>query len=260
MGAAHAIRDLLAHPLTRGMSLDDPRTTELRLRIVRAKPLLRKIYEEWYASLAAAVPAGEGAVLELGSGAGFLGEVIPGLITSDVFECPGVQRVVDARSLPFDAGELKGIVMTNVLHHIPGPGRFFAEAARCVRPGGVVSMIEPWVTPWSSFVYRRLHHEPFDPSAPEWEFPGSGPLSSANGAMPWIIFERDRGRFESEFPQWRLGPVRPQMPLRYLLSGGISMRSLLPGFADRPLRGIASLAPGVARRCAMFAQITLHRQ
>src|SRR5262249_31802772 len=37
------------------------------------------------------------------------------------------------------------------------------QATRCVRSGGVVAMIEPWVTPWSRFVYTRLHHEPFQP-------------------------------------------------------------------------------------------------
>jgi hypothetical protein len=31
-------------------------------------------------------------------------------------------------------------------------------------------MIEPWVTPWSRFVYNLLHHEPFDPETPSWNF------------------------------------------------------------------------------------------
>src|SRR5262249_4673893 len=154
-----------------------------------------------------AVPAGEGGVLELGSGAGFLEEFIPGLITSDVFPSPGVQRVIDARALPFGAGELKAIVMTDVLHHIARPRGFLREADRCVRPGGVVSMIEPWVTPWSRVVYGRLHHEPFRPGAAEWEFPEAGPLSGANGALPWIMFARDRAVFEREFPSWKIARI-----------------------------------------------------
>jgi len=44
-------------------------------------------------------------------------------------------------------GSLRAIVMTDVLHHIPNVESFFAEAARCVRPGGVIVMIEPWLTP-----------------------------------------------------------------------------------------------------------------
>jgi hypothetical protein len=54
------IRALLAHPLTRGMDIDAPETTGLR----REKRFLRRIYQEWYAALAAAVPEGEDDVLE----------------------------------------------------------------------------------------------------------------------------------------------------------------------------------------------------
>lgn len=36
----------LAHPLTRGMNIDYPQTTALRLRVIRSKPFLRKLYEE----------------------------------------------------------------------------------------------------------------------------------------------------------------------------------------------------------------------
>lgn len=253
------VRNLMAHPLTRGMDLDDPQTTELRRRIVREKVFLRRIYEEWYTMLAAEVPGGPGDVLELGSGAGFLEEYIPGLITSDVL--PGEGRlVVDARQMPFADGALKAIVMADVLHHIPQPRRFLAEAARCVRPGGVISMIEPWVTPWSRLIYRRLHHEPFRPAAEQWEFPQSGPLSGANGALPWIMFVRDRAMLEREFPQWRIRWIQPFMPVRYLVSGGIAMRGLAPGWTFPALRALERAGGSFSRRLAMFAQVTLERR
>ncbi|HEY0514880.1 MAG TPA: class I SAM-dependent methyltransferase, partial [Thermoanaerobaculia bacterium] len=190
----------LEHPLTRGLDLDDPRTTHLRRRILAGKPFLRRIYEEWYAALAASLPPGDGPVLELGAGAGFLADFVPRLVRSEIFYVPGIDAVLDGLDLPFAAGSLRGIAMTNVLHHLPEPLRFFREAARCVRPGGVVTMVEPWVTPWSTLVYTRLHHEPFDPAATEWELAGGGPLSAANGALPWILFQRDRERFEREAP------------------------------------------------------------
>src|SRR5437763_9019528 len=91
---------LLAHPLTAGLSLDDPSTTELRKQTIFSKPFLKAIYDEWYRMLAAEVPAGPGAVLELGSGAGYCDRYISGLITSEVFCCPSVQLVVDARQIP----------------------------------------------------------------------------------------------------------------------------------------------------------------
>ena len=122
----------LAHPLTRGLDINDPSVTHLRGRIIQEKPFLRKIYQEWYTAIATALPAGNGPVLELGSGAGFMNEVIPNLITTEIFHCPNIDAVVDGHCLPFADNVLRGIVMTDVLHHIPHPRLFFAEATRYV--------------------------------------------------------------------------------------------------------------------------------
>lgn len=250
----------LEHPLTRGLDIDDPGTTHLRRRILREKPFLCRIYEEWYRALAADLPAGAGPVLELGAGAGFLGDFVPSLVRSEVFYCPGIDAVLDGQALPFAGGSLRGIVMTNVLHHLPSPRLFFTEAARCVRPGGVVAMIEPWVTPWSRLVYTRLHHEPFLPEATAWELAGGGPLSAANGALPWILFARDRERFLGEQPAWRLRAVEPIMPFRYLVSGGISLRSLMPAVSYPLWRGVERALAPFRHRLAMFAHVVLERR
>ena len=251
------LKNWLAHPLTQGLDINDPRTTALRLRIIREKEFLRRIYEEWYETIRASLPPGEGAVLEIGSGGGFLKEYVPGLVTSDVFECPGVDMVVDAAALPFADGSLRAVVMTNVLHHIPAPRRFFREASRCVRAGGRVVMIEPWVTPWSRVVHRKLHHEPFEPEAADWGFPRTGPLSGANGALPWILFERDRAQFRREFPEWRVARVRPMMPFRYIASGGVGTRDLMPGWTYGLWRGLERLFEPWMKTWAMTAHIVL---
>jgi SAM-dependent methyltransferase len=254
------IRGWLAHPLTRGLDLDDPATTALRRRIVREKKFLRRIYEEWYEAIAAALPPGGGAVLEIGAGAGFLREYVPGLVASDVLATEGVDLVCDATRLPFAAGSLRAVVMTNVLHHVSDVRGFFREAARCVRAGGRVVMIEPWVTPWSRLVYGKLHHEPFDPAAAEWSFPAAGPLSGANGALPWILFERDREQFRREFPEWRVLPVKPSMPFRYVASGGFTTRDLMPAWTYPAWRGLERLLGPWMRTWATMAEIVLVRE
>jgi hypothetical protein len=198
-------------------------------------------------------------VLEIGSGPGFLSDFVSGLISSEMFVCPGVRVVLDGRHLPFRIGVLRAITMTNVLHHLPDPRRFFSEAQKCVRSGGAIVMVEPWVTPWSTLVYTRLHHEPFHPEAPNWEFTSTGLLSGANGALPWILFERDRTQFEREFPQWSVETIVPFMPLRYLLSGGVSMRSLMPGWSSSFWSGVEKVMGVSADRMAMFARIVLRR-
>jgi SAM-dependent methyltransferase len=253
------LKSLLAHPLTRGLDIDDPQTTHLRRQIIQEKSFLRQIYQEWYLAIVAVLPPGQGAVLELGAGAGFMSDFIPDLITSELFYCPKIRAVLDGSRLPFVAQSLRGIVMTDVLHHLPQPRLFFAEATRCVRPGGVIAMIEPWVTLWSKLVYTRLHHEPFQPETPSWELPTSGPLSGANGALPWIIFARDRMKFEQEFPDWRIELIKSIMPFRYLLSGGVSLRSLAPVWSFGVWRQMENALGRWSDQLAMFAQIVLRR-
>ena len=120
-------------------------------------------------------------------------------------------------------------------------------------------MIEPWVTPWSRLVYQNLHHEPFLPDAAEWRFPRTGPMSSANGALPWIVFDRDRARFEHEFPEWRIASIELLMPFRYLVSGGVTMRSLAPGWTFGVWRSLERALNPWMNRLAMFARIVLQR-
>jgi len=250
-----ALKNVLAHPLTRGLSIDDPRTTERRRLIIQSNTFLRRIYDEWYRLIAGAIPQGPGQVLELGSGAGFLAEYVPGLIASEIFACPDIQLVLDARRLPFETASLKAIVMVDVLHHIPDNRAFLTEARRCLRPGGSIAMIEPWVSTWSRQIYTRLHHEPFLPAARDWTFPETGPLSGANGALPWIIFERDRRDFESHFPELKIRTIRPIMPFRYLVSGGVSMRQLMPAWTF----GWWRLLDSWMSRWPMFALVQVER-
>jgi SAM-dependent methyltransferase len=253
------LKNLLLHPLAHGLDIDDPATTELRRRIIRSKPFLRRLYDEWYTEICDHLPAGEGPVVELGSGAGHLEEILPGVIKTEILPCPHVGIILDGGRLPFAGDSLRAIVMTDVFHHLPRPGSFLREAERCVRPGGAVIMIEPWVTPWSSFIYRHLHPEPFEPGAESWEFASNGPLSGANAALPWIVFERDRARFRREFPQLRLAGIEPLMPFRYLASGGLTLRSLQPGWAFPAWRSLERALRPCWPKIAMFARIVLRR-
>src|SRR5262245_57660701 len=107
-----SLKSLLSHPLTRGLELDDPRMTELRLRVIQNKPFLRKIYAEWYQIISSRIPAGEGRVLEIGSGAGYFAEFVPEAIQSEVFFCRNASIIADARQLPFQNHSLKAIAMT----------------------------------------------------------------------------------------------------------------------------------------------------
>lgn len=253
------LKNLLLHPRTRGLDVDDPRTTEIRRRIILEKTFLRCLYDEWFKGIRNELPAGKGPVVEVGSGAGHLEKFIPHIVKSEIIPCPHVDIVLDGGSLPFADASLGALIMVDVFHHLPRPRSFLREAQRCLSPGGLVIMIEPWVTRWSRFVYRRLHPEPFDPRAESWEFTSPGPLSGANGALPWIVFRRDRGIFHAEFPLLRVQAIEPMMPFLYLLSGGVSFRSFQPGWTFPFWRSLERLLEAMRSDMAMFARIVLRR-
>lgn len=253
------LKDLIEHPYTRGLHLDDPETTVRRRKIIKEKAFLQKLYQEWYSWLIEQLPPSPGKVLELGSGGGFFKEMMPESITSDISFCPNAEIVCDGRMLPFDDGCLRGIVMVNVFHHIPDAAKFLSEAARTVRTGGVIAMIEPWFTPWAYFIYKHFHSEAFEPKALEWRFPFSGPLSSANGALPWIVFCRDRKLFRKHFPTIRIKDISLDYPISYLASGGVSLRSLFPGWSFEFLRKQEGRLAPIMEKIAMFGRIALVR-
>lgn len=64
------------------------------------KAFLRGIYEEWYCFIEQGPPEDTRPMLEIGSGAGFLSEIIPEAITSELFYLTHVRVVADARLLP----------------------------------------------------------------------------------------------------------------------------------------------------------------
>ncbi len=256
-------------PETMGIEdLDDPATTLLHAEIIQKKPFLKKLYIDFYKQFKKAVSDSENKVLvELGSGGGFIKEVINNVITSDVLELPNVDKVFSVLDMPFEEASVDAFFMFNVLHHITEPRAFFREALRCLKVCGRVVMIEPANTLWSRFIYKNFHHEAFDTQAPEWccrgqtkrELQKSGPLSGGNGALAWIIFWRDRKIFESEFPSLRIVRMRNHTPLRYLLSGGLTLRQLVPSFSYPAVKAIEYALSPVNNLLGMFQTIELEK-
>jgi len=252
------IKNPFTHPLTRGLDLDSPETSQIHKKIITSKPFLKRIYLEWYKELLTEIPLNvEGDVLELGSGGGFFKKIISDVITSDIIFIPTLDAILDGCHLPFSNNALKAIFMTNVAHHLNNVESFFQEATRCVVPGGVIAMIEPWVTSWSRIVYSYLHHELFNSENQDWLIPQGGPHSSANIALPWIIFERDRKKFNSLFPEWEIQKVELMMPFRYLVSGGVSLRSSMPLWSYKYWKSIEEGLQSHMDRLAMFAKIVI---
>ncbi len=211
-------------------------------RLIMQRPLLKRCYDEWYERLRSdvrTVRAG-GDLVELGSGGSYLKSLEPELITSDVVEGLA-ERVIDGRHLPFDDGTVRALVLTHVLHHIPDVEAFFREADRVLVPGGVIGMIEVSHTPFARLFFRLLHPEPYDDAQVGWSFDQSDSMMDSNQALSWIVFDRDRHRFERTFPQFVVEEVSFTPWLGYVLSGGVTMRDLVPRFLVGPIDALDRL-------------------
>ena len=228
-------------------------------QILAAKPALRLLYAEFYSRYAECLQrsSGAGLILEIGSGGGFAKEIIPQLVSSDIVACEGLDLLLDAERLPFLQNSLRLVCLLNVFHHLQDPECFLDEVWRCLQPLGRVILVDQHPGWPGRLIYRYGHHERFDMKAEQWRSDLHRVPSHANGAMPWIVFQRDLRRFEQRFPGFRLVRYQPHTPLRYWLSGGLKKWSLLPSWAYPSLKRLDNLLLKGSPQFGSFVDIEL---
>jgi SAM-dependent methyltransferase len=231
----------------RGKSPGSAEFFRTQLALIKRKPLLKRSYLQFYENFRQdldTVRAPGTKVLELGSGGGFLKEVVPQVITSDIYE--GVAELkIDARSIPFADGEISGLFLASVLHHVPDVEAFFAEAHRVLCPNGICAIVEPCNTPFARLFYRHFHHEPFLPDVRTWQFAQSDAMMDSNQALSWIVFERDQEKFRELFADLAVERKIFLPTWGYILSGGVNYRPLWPS-------ALSDVVTGMERRLARF--------
>ena len=207
-------------------------------------------------------------ILEIGSGTSPLKQFLPSVITSDVLDLDYLDLVFDCHEIEkLDAiadNSLDVITLTNVLHHLKSPIEFLTRAASKLKSGGKVIATEPYFSVVSTLIFKYLHHEPveFRISEPELRCV-QGPLGSANIALPWLIFFRNREWLQRLNDNFDLTSVstRPFSALSYMITGGISHRLPVPGFLYRTLfRVDLVLSRRFPSFCAAFFTATLTRR
>jgi len=211
-----------------GLQGNDVATLQKHRNVILSKPALKGVYSSFYnrfLEVMDEIP--EGKVVELGSGSGFLKDVIPSVITSDIVALPHVDKVMSAEKIDFENSSVSAFFLLDVFHHIKNPKEFLTEVDRCLKPNGRLVMVEPAHTLWSRYIRKNFHHEPYEENV-GWEIKGSNPMTDANLALPWIVFVRDRDVFTRKFPSLKILQYNPHTPLGYLLSGGISYKSFIP--------------------------------
>lgn len=232
-------------------------------RIWAGKPALRRIYAVWFEALLGAMRR-ESSVFEIGAGPGFLREHAAGhrpdlrWTSTDLLAAPWNTLAADAARLPLKDATQDAVCGIDTLHHLPDPGGFLKEAARVLKPGGSLLLVEPWVTPLSFPIYRWLHPEGCTSAIDEWHpfvaMPGQKRAFDGNAAVPRCLVRRTGDE------RWRgLGFAPPRLvrlnAFPYLLSLGFRRGSLLPGPLLAPLlradRLLAPLAPVTALRALL---------
>ena len=239
--------------------LDDPNASLAHRDIILKKPFLKRLYNDWY--LIFIIKSKEiknGKYLEIGSGGGFLKDVFPEVITSDILTLPNVDLIFTAEEIPFKENELASIVMLNVFHHIPKPHLFLKEAQRTLIKGGKIIMTEPANSSLARFIYKRFHHEPFDEKG-QREIKAGNPLSNSNQALPYIYFERDLDLFKKDFPSLKINSIKYHSPFSYIISGGVSRSAMLPFFMYNFVKGIEWLFSPFYKQIGLFCTIEIEK-
>jgi SAM-dependent methyltransferase len=207
-------------------------------------------------------------ILEIGSGTSPLKQFLSNVVTSDVLDLDYLDLVFDCHEIDkLDAikdDSLDVITLTNVLHHLKSPIAFLNRAAGKLKSGGKVIATEPFFSVLSTVIFKYLHHEAVNLRISEPELGEvQGPLASANVALPWLMFFRNREWLQPLTDNFDLRSfsARPFSALSYMVTGGISHRLPVPRFLYRALFS-ADLA--MSRRfpsfCAAFFTLTLTRR
>ncbi|RKX33925.1 MAG: hypothetical protein DRP71_08795 [Verrucomicrobia bacterium] len=189
-----------------------------------------------------------GRVLEIGSGAGFLKEVYPEVVTSDIALTPYVEREVSAYEIEKSIERWGTIIAMDVLHHLREPLRFFESASASLTEGGRLILIEPAGTVMGRAFYRLFHQEPCRPDRlrDPYRFEADDEEGNfANMGMGWALFHRDREEINRRLAAMRLKVVaiRYRDVLAYPATGGLSRRQLLPTSLLRVLLRIERVLP-----------------
>jgi SAM-dependent methyltransferase len=230
------------------------------LRSWEGKPLLRRIYSDFYTRIVARIDRSlDGRILEIGSGIGNLKSQVPEALSSDLFPNPWLDLVCDGYELPFKDNSLSHIILFDVFHHLEAPVAFLKEARRALQSKGRVIIFDPCISLASCPVYGLLHHEPIGWRTKinfETGFPPPRDYYAAQGNATRLFF---RNQFPDWHRDWRVTHAEAMAAFSYLFSGGFSKPAMYPAFAYPLLKGVdklLSVAPRLfAARCLVTMEV-----
>jgi SAM-dependent methyltransferase len=225
----------------KGIDIDSRERVLVHKKILKTKRMIQEVFKEFHIlfdSIDREYFSGIGGRLEIGAGASHIKESFPDVLSSDIVMSEDIDLVIDATNINLPNSSLRTIFAQNVFHHISDPNKFFNELDRVLVPGGGAILIEPYYGVMASIFYKRISkYEHFDKKQELWTSRSINPMSGANQALSYIVFVRDRLKFENNHPHLEIILISTiGNYLRYILSGGINFIQLAPDFLIPPLK------------------------
>jgi SAM-dependent methyltransferase len=220
----------------------------------RRKPLLQKIYRDFYAEIAGELRHDlPGETVEIGSGIGNLKTVMPEALATDIFPNPWLDRIENAYALTFENESVANLILFDVWHHLQYPGTVLAEFWRVLARGGRLIIFDPAMGMLGRIVYRVFHHEPLGLRKElQWwappDFRSNEMTYYAAQANAHRVFVSDQ--YAAQLGDWRMVRRSLIAGIPYIASGGFSGPQLYPQSLLPVLRVIDRLASRVP---AVFA-------
>jgi SAM-dependent methyltransferase len=267
---SNMIRNIVLDERIKDKSIDRDSEELLRvhLEIIKSKKIIHNVFEEFYDICNNLKNKyfikSDKKIIELGAGVSFIKDKYPNIITSDIKNYEGVDIVVNAQEMQFKDSEVNTFYGINCFHHFPEPRKFFMELDRTLEDGGGAILIEPYYGWFSNILYKKVHEDEFFyKEQKNWETGQNENqfMTGANQALSYLIFIRDREIFEKEFPNLVIeDTIIINNYMRYLVSGGVNFKQLLPTFMEKPIKFFEFLLSPLNKIFALHYAIVIRKK
>ena len=131
---------------------------------------------------------------------------------------------VDALQTGFPTASFDFIIVSNTIHHLAFPKKFFKEAHRILKPNGKLIIQDIYTSFLMRVLLKVTKHEGFNEAINVYseQIPCNEPYDpwSANCSIPKLLFKY-RDKFEAELPNWEVIHYKNVEFLSFANSGGV---------------------------------------